>query len=243
MGGGLGDCAWVWVGETPQIELLAKSAITLRGFYMLEVHIADLKLSVNSCLRAGSNNNFTDGCTFSLPITRVSPGSKIVKRICYFEEGVDSFQFIPSDVEGGCAEISIRLAKLPAFRARQLMCKKLPAGTHDKSIKALYRNYDRLFNKINTGDYSSWIARNECELSDTQIQRQLSDLARQPLISIICPVYNTKPEWLIACVESVKNQQYPNWELILVDDASLKQDHFDLLKQYEAEEKTFMLFT
>lgn len=228
--------AWTWTGDTPQIELFADSAITFQGFYMLELKITDLKHSVNSCFCAGNNKIFKNEHSYSLPITRVSPGSKTIKRICYFEQRVDSFQFIPSDVEGGCAEISIRLTKLPVFRAKQLMSKKLPTCIHDKSIQALYRNYDRLFNKIKTKNYSSWIAENECELSGVEIQRQLSDLARHPLISIVCPVYNTKPEWLIACVESVKNQHYPNWELILVDDASSKQDHFDLLKQYYAEE-------
>jgi GT2 family glycosyltransferase len=228
--------AWTWTGDTPQIELLADSAITFQGFYMLELQITDLKHSVNSCLCAGNNKIFTDDFSYSLPITRVSPGSKTVKRICYFEQRVDSFLFIPSDVEGGCAEVSLKLIKLPAFRARQLMCKKLLINTHEKSIQALYRNYDRLFNKINTSDYASWIANYECEISSVEVQNQLSGLARHPCISIVCPVYNTKPEWLIACVESVKNQYYPNWELILVDDASSKQDHFDLLKQYEVEQ-------
>src|SRR5260370_3220577 len=34
------------------------------------------------------------------------------------------------------------------------------------------------------------------------------------------PVYNTKPEWLIEAVESVRAQSYLNWELCIVDDAS-----------------------
>jgi len=38
--------------------------------------------------------------------------------------------------------------------------------------------------------------------------------------SIICPVYNTPPELLHECVDSVVDQTHRNWELILVDDAS-----------------------
>ena len=38
--------------------------------------------------------------------------------------------------------------------------------------------------------------------------------------SVICPVHDTPPEMLRACVGSVLDQGYPNWELILVDDAS-----------------------
>lgn len=43
---------------------------------------------------------------------------------------------------------------------------------------------------------------------------------KQPLISIIVPVYNTPIEYLKDMIQSVKNQSYGNWELILVDDAS-----------------------
>lgn len=41
-----------------------------------------------------------------------------------------------------------------------------------------------------------------------------------PLISIIVPTYNTPAEYLNACIRSVQNQAYPNWQLILVDDCS-----------------------
>ncbi len=41
-----------------------------------------------------------------------------------------------------------------------------------------------------------------------------------PLLSIITPVYNTE-EYLPLCIESVINQDYQNWELILVNDGSI----------------------
>lgn len=54
-----------------------------------------------------------------------------------------------------------------------------------------------------------------------QILRQLP---RQPLISIVMPVYNVERQWLMAAVDSVKRQFYPHWELCIADDASTREE-------------------
>ena len=41
-----------------------------------------------------------------------------------------------------------------------------------------------------------------------------------PTFSILVPVYNVEPNWLAKCIESVRAQIYPHWELCLADDAS-----------------------
>ena len=41
----------------------------------------------------------------------------------------------------------------------------------------------------------------------------------QPLVSIIIPVYNAKVH-LEACVQSILDQSYKNFELLLIDDGS-----------------------
>ena len=42
----------------------------------------------------------------------------------------------------------------------------------------------------------------------------------QPKISVAVPVYNVEENGFAACVSSLQNQYYENWELCLADDAS-----------------------
>ena len=236
---------WSWFGDDPQLEIRPNSAVSLKGFYMLEVNVVNLKQTVNACFYAANKQGgFNEEGAFKLPITRIAPGGKVVKRICYFSDFVETFRFDPDDKHGGCDRLSIRLVKLPAFRAKQLMQKKLTDAAGSSSSFSelnqteLFEYYDKYFDRVISNDYSSWIYKNETlkALPIEEISEAVKQLPLKPLISIICPVYNTKPEWLIACVESVKNQYYPNWQLILVDDASSNKDHFALLQQYEVED-------
>jgi len=75
------------------------------------------------------------------------------------------------------------------------------------------RRYDELV-KLVLGDYESWIERREAEYRTGEY------FEYKPLISIVVPVYNVEDRHLIPCIDSVKNQIYRNWELILVDDCS-----------------------
>ena len=54
-----------------------------------------------------------------------------------------------------------------------------------------------------------------------------------PLVSIIVPVYNTE-QYLEKCIESIRDQSYPNLEIILVDDGSTDHsgeicDHYSII--------------
>jgi len=50
--------------------------------------------------------------------------------------------------------------------------------------------------------------------------QELQALAARPLISLVMPTYKTDLKYLREAVDSVLGQHYPEWQLIIVDDAS-----------------------
>jgi glycosyltransferase involved in cell wall biosynthesis len=55
---------------------------------------------------------------------------------------------------------------------------------------------------------------------------------RQPLVSVVTPVYNGA-EYLVECIESVVNQTYGNWQYVIVDNCST-DDTLEIARSYEA---------
>jgi GT2 family glycosyltransferase len=54
--------------------------------------------------------------------------------------------------------------------------------------------------------------------------RELGLLADRPLISVVMPTHDTDPRLLREAIASVRAQSYPDWELVVVDDGSVRPD-------------------
>jgi GT2 family glycosyltransferase len=63
------------------------------------------------------------------------------------------------------------------------------------------------------------------------MRAEAAALPFRPRISVITPVYNPDPRWLLACIDSVRSQVYPDWELCLADDASTSEAVRAVLRQ------------
>jgi len=64
------------------------------------------------------------------------------------------------------------------------------------------------------------------------IADEIRNWTAKPVISVITPVYNIEGPYLRRCIDSVRAQYYPFWELCLCDDGSTLPETLDVLESY-----------
>ena len=74
--------------------------------------------------------------------------------------------------------------------------------------------------------YKNFIENNSLSEEQIEIQKN-TKFDYMPLISIITPLYNTKKEFFIDYIESIKEQTYSNFEVCLVDASSKPLDYIE----------------
>jgi O-antigen biosynthesis protein len=133
----------------------------------------------------------------------------------------------PEDTRRGRAVYRVK-------RAGTVLAAEGPSGLR-LALRERHRNTGAGRARLVQREYDEWRRRHEpgpAELDRMRIQsRGWSD---RPLISIIMPTYNPRPEWIRPAVESVIAQTYENWELCIADDASTAPHVAGILAEYAA---------
>ncbi len=112
--------------------------------------------------------------------------------------------------------------------------RKSPERKIGQVLLAPYRLPQKLFREVReevqkpspaATEYQKWLDRHRVSVSQAAILREEArKFSYQPLVSIITPVFDTPVPWLEEAVQSVLDQAYENWELLLVDDGSSSLD-------------------
>ncbi|KAG8150528.1 glycosyltransferase family 2 protein [Burkholderia catarinensis] len=87
--------------------------------------------------------------------------------------------------------------------------------------------------------YAEWVRRYD-QIDDATrvaIRERIAGFASSPLISVVMPVYNPDPKWLVEAIESICGQLYPHWELCIADDVSTDPAIRPLLERYAAQDQ------
>lgn len=93
-----------------------------------------------------------------------------------------------------------------------------------------------------TNNYKKWLIKNKLS-KEHIIKQKNTKFAYSPLISIVVPVYKTPTKLIKACIDSVINQTYENWELIIVDDASQDVQLNKVIQSYANNNKKIKFIT
>ncbi len=109
-----------------------------------------------------------------------------------------------------------------------------PAGLA-AGAEALLRRYNRLHD-LAMDPYAAWV-----HCFDTigppdleRMRERAAALEDGPTFSVLVPVYDTPEHWLRRCIESVRAQAYPRWQLCIADDASPDPAVARVLDEYAA---------
>lgn len=237
---------WQAVGDDPQFRLTRE--LPLPGWHMLEVAMQHDQLRAAVQLYLDTGDGFSEAQSVYLPLK----SGRIAKRLFYVPKGLKAIRFDPLETEGSFTLNHFRLAWLsPKFAhdrlaqrlanmhhqwrgwrkadvLPELKCQAHGQGVHWRDLAL--EQYDGTFER--RALYSQWLTKRR-ELSIERARRVIEKLPRRPLISLLVPVYNPKPEWLRECLDSVLEQHYPHWELCIADDASTDPEVHKLLAEYQ----------
>lgn len=87
--------------------------------------------------------------------------------------------------------------------------------------------------------YAEWVRRYD-QIDDATraaIRERIAGFENPPRISVVMPVYNPDPKWLVEAIDSIRGQLYPHWELCIADDVSTDPAIRPLLERYAAQDK------
>jgi glycosyltransferase involved in cell wall biosynthesis len=89
----------------------------------------------------------------------------------------------------------------------------------------------KMYLHLNEMYYRKW--QRDHRITKADATATMRGMKKQPLISIITPVYNVDERWLRCFIDSVREQWYENWELCIADDCSSAQHIRPILAEYQ----------
>jgi GT2 family glycosyltransferase len=137
-----------------------------------------------------------------------------------------------------------RLRESPERRVGQILL--APYRLLQKPAKRVWRKIQELTPaRSKPGaptEYQEWFEKRRANTEKLASMRQeVRAFASQPLVSILTPVFDTPVPWLREAVESVLQQVYENWELLLIDDGSTDADLLRAVSSLAARDRRIRL--
>jgi GT2 family glycosyltransferase len=136
------------------------------------------------------------------------------------------------------------LRKSPERKIGQVLLApyRLPQKLVREVIKRFGKGGKSSRGSMPASEYQAWFEAHRAKPADLAgFRDQVRTFDYQPCVSIITPVFNTPVKWLEACVQSVLDQVYEEWELILIDDDSSDPELLKFLPELAARDSRIIL--
>jgi len=103
-----------------------------------------------------------------------------------------------------------------------------------EGVPGLRNRWIDMFGRDAGKDYAKWnqLYSNINDNTRSIVRTRISAFKDYPLISVVMPVYNPEPAWLIDAINSVTRQLYEHWELCIADDCSTDSRIRPILEEF-----------
>ncbi|WP_141696180.1 glycosyltransferase, partial [Xanthomonas translucens] len=248
---------WRASGSDPQVELHWQGEALAGGWYLLtgELSVYRGRMFAPVLYPTYRVRHSGEAERIDLPLNIPSGETRRFEIVVRLVESTTGIRFDPSVAPVDFSHSVLHLQRIErggamwrlfgaSFDRREGGVSKLrllARTTIDLLTKGVRRMADRLYHEYATrmrsgffSDYEVWQEFYDCRDAAWQeaADAELASLTRRPLVSVIVPTYNTPERWLRRCIESVREQVYPNWELCIADDASTDPAVTRVLAEY-----------
>lgn len=114
--------------------------------------------------------------------------------------------------------------------------KWVPFAKCDVRLPFAWRFMKRFLRRAAANSYERWLrSHGDPEAMELESMRSLvAAMPRQPLLSVLMPVYESPERWLLRAIQSVQHQVYPHWELCIAEDCSPSPQVREFLRRQAA---------
>jgi glycosyltransferase involved in cell wall biosynthesis len=232
---------WRATGIDPQFTLKRADGRPIEGgWYRLGMRLGTLDQPLSRpLLYSDFGRGLAEGS--ELRVSFDMSGNARREALVRFEHRLESLRFDPTDRPGRFVLEDLTLEPLSKWQALRALwsalsttnaddrqgnglawtaASKLLTGGPRAMGDFLYREYSRNPDEsVPPDSYTQWLRRFDVAVP-ADIEERVASLVRKPRISIVMPTFNSPERWLRRCIDSVRDQQYPYWELCVADDAS-----------------------
>jgi GT2 family glycosyltransferase len=225
---------WVATGDDPYFLLMPWRNVHPRGWSLLRLELEGADVAFDPRLYVDDGAGFRE--LTSMPVATLADGPQ--GALIRLPDRVDGIRLDPLTGRGRFRIRRLEITQLSRLGAMSRLLRPYLAklyldpshGLHygrqavdllrNVGLKGLFRHLAEQHGILRS--YTEWVQRYDTLSDDDRqmIAERIQHLPYQPLISVLVPAYETPPHLLERCIESVRKQLYPNWQLCLVDDAS-----------------------